>query len=90
MYAFITEDNHESKKAKGINKSVVDNELKYEDYKMVLFNKSDMRNEMNKIQSKFLCLLTTKKNIYLKMDIVDYHIFINLLVNHIKNIFCQL
>ena len=23
-------------------------------------------------------------NIYLKMDIVDYHIFINLLVNHTK------
>ena len=52
MYPFITEDNHESKKAKGIYKNVVDNELKHEDYKMVLFNKSDMRNEMNKIQSK--------------------------------------
>ena len=35
------------------------------------------------IKSVFLL----KINIYLKMDIVDYHIFINLLVNRIKNIF---
>ena len=33
MYTFITEDNNESKKAKGINKKVVFDELKYEDYK---------------------------------------------------------
>ena len=33
MYAFISEDNHESKKVKGINKNVVNDELKYEDYK---------------------------------------------------------
>ena len=29
------------------------------------------------------------KNIYLKIEIVDYHIFVNLLVNHIKTIFVQ-
>ena len=29
MYTFITEDSHESQKAKGINKNVVNNELKY-------------------------------------------------------------
>ena len=39
MYTFITEDNHESKKAKGI----IDDELKYEDYKNALFNRSYMR-----------------------------------------------
>ena len=36
---------------------------------------------------KSVFLLKIMKNIYLKMDIVDYHIFINLLVNRIKNIF---
>ena len=30
LYTFITEDNHKSKKAKGINKNVADHELKYE------------------------------------------------------------
>ena len=34
-YTFITEDNHESKRAKDINKNVVADELKYEDYKIV-------------------------------------------------------
>ena len=29
MYTFITEHNHLSKKANGINKNVVDDELKY-------------------------------------------------------------
>ena len=36
---------------------------------------------------KFYCLLTTIKNIYLKIDRVDYHIFINLFVNHVKIVF---
>ena len=52
MYTFITEDNHESKKAKHVNKSVVDDKLKYEDFKNVLFNRSYMRHEMNRIQDK--------------------------------------
>ena len=39
FFTFITEDSHESKKAKSINKDVVDDELKYEDYKNVLLNK---------------------------------------------------
>ena len=37
MHTFITEDNHESKKAIGINKNVVDDELKYKDYKTTCF-----------------------------------------------------
>ena len=37
---------------KGINKNVVDDELKYEDYKNVLFNRSCMRHEINRIRSK--------------------------------------
>ena len=52
MYTFITEDSHESKKAKVINENVVDDELKYEDCKNVLFNRSYMRHGMNRIWSK--------------------------------------
>ena len=52
MYTFLAEDNHESKKAKGINKNVVDNELKCGDYKNYLLNKSYMRHKMNGIQSE--------------------------------------
>ena len=96
MYTFMVEDNHESKKAKGINKKVVADELKYEDYKSVLFNRSYVRHETNRIQSKnhniglhrirrFICPLTIIKTIYLKM--ADCHIFINLLVKHTKNNF---
>ena len=43
MYTFITEGNHEFKKAKGINKNVVDDELKYKDYRNIYFNKSNMK-----------------------------------------------
>ena len=32
-YTFITKDKHESKIAKCINKAIVDDDLKYEDYK---------------------------------------------------------
>ena len=62
----IAEENHECTKAKCINKNVVDDKLKYEDYKNVLF----------KIQKpieliKFLCLVTMTKNIK------QYYYFIN-------------
>ena len=52
MYTFIKEGNHESEKAKGINKNAVDDELKYEDYKNVLFNRSYIRHKTNRIQRK--------------------------------------
>ena len=35
-------------------------------------------------------LFTMIKNTYLKIDIVDYHIFINLLPNQIKSIFYRI
>ena len=38
MDTFITRDNHESKTAESINKNVVNDELKYKNYKNVLFN----------------------------------------------------
>ena len=52
MYTFKTEENHECKNSKGINKTIDDDKLKYEDYKNVLFNRSYKRHEMNRIQSK--------------------------------------
>ena len=76
MYTFITEDNHESKKAKGIHKIDVKDELIYEDYQNVFFNRSYMKHEMNRIQSKdhnigshkinkiSLCSYDDKKYIY--------------------------
>ena len=45
MCTFLAENNHESKKAKGIIKNVVDNELKWGDYKNYLLNKSYMRHK---------------------------------------------
>ena len=96
MWTFITKGNHEIEKAKSINKKFVDDELKYEDYKNVLFNRSFLRHEMNKIQSKdhnigsyrinkvSLPFCDDKIHI-LEMDIVGYHILINLLVKHIKD-----
>ena len=48
MYTSILENSHESK-AKRINKNVFDDQLKYDDYKNFLFNKSYMRNEMKTI-----------------------------------------
>ena len=39
MYIFITEYNKQSKKAKSINKNDVNEKLKYENYKTVLFNR---------------------------------------------------
>ena len=52
MCTFVTEENHESKKVKGINGNVVDDELKYEDYISNLLDGSYMRHEMNRIQNK--------------------------------------
>ena len=68
-----------------------------QDYKMFC---SNMRHEMNKIQNKdqdiglyrinkISCLLMIVTNIYSKIDIVVYYIFINVLVNHVKNNFVE-
>ena len=68
MYTFITRENQESKKAKDINENLVNDELKYEDYKKKqIKNRSYKRHEANRIESKdhitglFLCLLTMTK-----------------------------
>ena len=51
IQTFITEDYHECKVAKDINKNIVDDELKYEDYK----------NGLNKEYVKILLLIITIK-----------------------------
>ena len=70
-----------------INKNVVDDKLKYEDFKNLLFDRTCMRHEMNKIPSKndnigayivnkeFVCLVTMTKNIDLKMDSIGFQVF---------------
>ena len=99
MYTYITEDEHECKKAKSINNIIVDDALKYEKYKNILFNATYMNHEMNRIQRKnhhsgtytinkisFSCYNDKNYHI-LKMETMGHRIFINLLVNHTKMIF---
>ena len=40
IYTLIAANNHESKKAKGINQNFLDNKLKFENYTNILFNRS--------------------------------------------------
>ena len=49
MYTYITKDDHEYQKTKDICENVVDDELKYEDYKKLLFIGVYMRHEINRI-----------------------------------------
>ena len=43
MYTYIAKDNHESKTLKDISANIVNDELKNENYKNVLLNRSYMR-----------------------------------------------
>ena len=77
MYTFVTR-NHESKK-KSSNKNVVDDELKYEDYKNALFNRirsKDHNIESYRTNKIYLSFYDDNKNIYLKMDITGYFLYI--------------
>ena len=47
MYTFITEGNHEYKKAEAINKNIVDDKLKQDSYKNVLFDNYKIKNYKN-------------------------------------------
>ena len=55
MYSFVTDDKYESKKAKGVKRAVVKNELKFADYKRSLFGevKTDIQQivQFNTIRS---------------------------------------
>ena len=51
MYSFIVDDSGKYKKAKSVNKNVVE-KITHNDYKDVLFNPKCLRHSMNRIQSK--------------------------------------
>ena len=52
MYTYMTKDEHEYKKIKGIYNSVVEDELKHESCKNAFFNATHMNHIMNRISSK--------------------------------------
>ena len=79
-------------KTKGVNENVVVDELNYKDYKIFLLNRSYMRHEMNRTQSKDRNIRSCRINQILlssyndpkyMLDTVAYHIFLNLPINHI-------
>ena len=51
MYSYIIGD-EEHKKAKGVKKNVVKNEIRHRDYLDVLFNKKTLHHRMNTIRSE--------------------------------------
>ena len=51
MHSFLVHDNIEHKKAKGVNKNVIE-KITHSEYKDVLLNKKCLRHSMNKIQSE--------------------------------------
>ena len=54
MYTFITEDNYECRKAKVINKSLIHDELKYDDCKNVLFIRSIWETKWTELRGKII------------------------------------
>ena len=50
-YATKMDNNEESKKCKGISKTVTKNDIAFEDYKNVLFNQTTQMRKMNVIRS---------------------------------------
>ena len=51
LYSYSMDDETEIKKCKGIKKSVIANNLKFENFKNTLFNQKEQRVEMNVIRS---------------------------------------
>ena len=62
MYAIKTEDDKESKKAKGVQKAVVNKDLTFENYKTVLCEHSILRKEQRGIRSSKHKLYTIAQN----------------------------
>ena len=72
-YIFIKEDNHELKKQKTLIKKCYSWWPKYEDHENLLFNRSYMRHEMKRIQSKDHNIGSFRiNNIYLSSDDKKY------------------
>ena len=53
VYSFLVDDSSEHKKAKSVNKNVVE-KLTHSEYKDALLKKKCLRHSMNRIQSKDL------------------------------------
>ena len=51
LYSYKMLDDEETKKCKGIKKSVVDKTISFEDYKKCLFDRKEERRKMNVIRS---------------------------------------
>ena len=52
LYSFKVEDDPESRKAKGVKKNVIENNLSFKDYKKCLFSEKEVMKCMNIIRSK--------------------------------------
>ena len=62
LYSYVTLSKKEEKKAKGVKKPVIKNQLKFEEYKECLFNKSILRKEQYNIRSYDHEVFTEKIN----------------------------
>ena len=62
LYSYVTLSEKEEKKAKGVKKPIIKNQLKFEEYKECLFNKSILRKEQYNIRSYDHEVFTEKIN----------------------------
>jgi hypothetical protein len=51
LYSYLTEDAEEHKKCKGVKRSVVANDIKFQDYKNVLFDRQKVNVKQNVFRS---------------------------------------
>ena len=52
MYSFVREDDTYGRTAKGINKNIIKNRIKHEDYGKALFSDEQIRHKMKTIRSQ--------------------------------------
>ena len=80
VYSYLTNDDYNSKKNKGIKRSVVEKYITHNDYKKCLFNKSNDSTPISNVDSS----LQTHKSISSKFNLknfscyeeIDYHLAI--------------
>ena len=81
MYSYLVDDNSEHKRAKGMNRNVVET-ISHNQYKGLLLNNKRLRHSMNRIQIKdhkielmkstrFLCLALVIKYTSRTMNVMD-------------------
>ena len=62
LYAYKTDNDHESKKCKGVKKYVVNKDIIFENYKTCLFGKEIFKRDQNSFRSYFHRTYTEKVN----------------------------